>query len=650
MSKNELPISLCGIQVSLLEAEFISGGKISRDIPFDNRNDFIFLWGNDSLVVRVSTYNERLACTGNTKGIRRPVTIIISEAESGSTLAMKSAYVCYGSNQLSSELLTRVCVDYDDIKFGANYKIAVIDNGTGLELGRKPLRFFRTYDHLSRHISGTYKSACAGIISGLGDTLLRAFKAEDNDLAYVKFDMAVPNLNHNTVLPEVEVRIHYADGSIDNAFLQPEIDGCDLLGERHVSFKMAIDTTPECLGIAYAELVCLDYPVAGFVFSTAHPTVKGAWPASCMDTLEDYIPELAAERFEREINAGVPAATPAPSIIEDDSFDQMVDAFIESEKQALADEGINVDDIDNDCQPEDEEPMPPSITIQPSALESLDNLTGLTAVKEKLRAYEKFVIFNNMRRSSGLPTLDLPLHAMFCGSPGTGKTTVAKRMGSMLKQAGVLSKGHVVVKERATLLGKYYSMEESNTLKAIQEAQGGILLIDEAYQLYQPNDPRDPGKFVIEALMTALADESKRDWMLILAGYTDEMMKMFEMNPGLKSRIPESNIYVFDDFSEGELMEIAENYLQRTGYTLTSEAKSALNSRLSVDYRGRDKSFGNARHVLNMIQTEILPAMASRVVSAERCDAEALCQIQACDIPRPSAPASAPRPRIGFRA
>lgn len=132
-------------------------------------------------------------------------------------------------------------------------------------------------------------------------------------------------------------------------------------------------------------------------------------------------------------------------------------------------------------------------------------MTGLQSVKEK-----HLVLFNKKRQELDLPTLKLPLHAMFWGSPGTGKTTVAKRMGLMLRRAGVLSKGHVIIKERATLLGPYYSNEETNTQAAIDEAQGGILFIDEAYQLYQPNDPRDPGKFVIEALITALADESRR--------------------------------------------------------------------------------------------------------------------------------------------
>lgn len=333
------------------------------------------------------------------------------------------------------------------------------------------------------------------------------------------------------------------------------------------------------------------------------------------------------------------------SLITDDDFEKALEEFISSQQESEeAEEEVAAKEPENiaESQPVNEEPVSP--------LKALDNLTGLRSVKQKIIEYENLVLFNKKRRECELPTLDLPLHSMFCGSPGTGKTTVAKRMGLMLRRAGILSKGHVVVKERATLLGPCYSNEETNTREAIEQAQGGILFIDEAYQLYQPNDPKDPGKFVIEALMTALADGSKRDWMLILAGYTDEMKKMFEMNPGLKSRIPESNIYVFDDFSEDELMEIAERYLERNRYSMTEDAKIALATRLGDDYHNRDRHFGNARHVINLIQTEILPSMASRVVGLENPDTQSLSLIHSCDIPKPKNHDRRNRPKIGYCA
>lgn len=347
--------------------------------------------------------------------------------------------------------------------------------------------------------------------------------------------------------------------------------------------------------------------------------------------------ETDADNPAQETNDGEEAFT-------DEDFERLLDEFIASEMTACqTDEceaetagGAEADDNKDGA----EEPL----------LASMEHLTGLKSVKEKLTAYEKTMRFNKARMAHALPVMNAPLHAMFLGSPGTGKTTVAKLMGSMLAKAGMLSTGHVVVRERATLLGPNYSMEETNTLKAIEEAQGGVLFIDEAYQLYQPNDPRDPGRFVIETLLTALADEQQRDWMLILAGYPEEMRRMFDMNPGFKSRIPDSNIYVFDDFTEPELMEIAERYLERHRFTLSSEARQALWARLAADFARRGRNLGNARYVMNLIQTEILPAMAARVIELGLTDVQSLTEIQAADIPLPVRTLIPSRPRIGFCA
>lgn len=339
-------------------------------------------------------------------------------------------------------------------------------------------------------------------------------------------------------------------------------------------------------------------------------------------------------------------------LFSDSDFDRALNEFISlhmSEDQDDAD----IEDTDSDnkgVSPEPDYEEVSDLKKEESFMSAINKLTGLKSVKEKLCLYEKLVRFNKMREDAGLATYRVPLHAIFLGSPGTGKTTAARRMGIMLRKAGVLSKGHVVVRERATLVGKVYGSEEEKTLEALEEAKGGILFIDEAYQLYQPNDPRDPSRMVIETLMTALADECNRDWMLILAGYKDEMLRMFDMNPGLKSRIPESNIYIFEDFSEAELMEIAENYLNYNQYTMTSDAQDAIRRRLSSDYACRDKTFGNARHVINLIQTEILPSMASRVVDQENNDVESSSLIKSCDIPISKNLTQRSRPKIGYCA
>lgn len=114
-------------------------------------------------------------------------------------------------------------------------------------------------------------------------------------------------------------------------------------------------------------------------------------------------------------------------------------------------------------------------------------------------------------------------------------------------------------------------------MAAMKRAQGGILFIDEAYSLYKPEDPKDPGINVLETLLTALADESNRDWMLLLAGYPAPMKGLLSCNPGLDSRIPETNRYYFDDYSVDELMQIADLYCKRKCYQLTTEARKLYN-------------------------------------------------------------------------
>ena len=191
--------------------------------------------------------------------------------------------------------------------------------------------------------------------------------------------------------------------------------------------------------------------------------------------------------------------------------------------------------------------------------EVLKALIGLSQVKEQMATYRDMVRMAIQRRQNGLSVPPISLHAAFMGNPGTGKTTVARLYGAMLKELGLLSSGHIVYKERSLLTGQNYSSEQELTLQAIQEAQGGVLFIDEAHNLYNPNDPRDPGKNVIQTLLTALSDEQKNDWALLLAGYPDGITRLFSIDQGLPSRIPERNRYYFQDYTADELMQIADS-------------------------------------------------------------------------------------------
>ncbi len=487
-----------------------------------------------------------------------------------------------------------------------------------------------------------------GIRHALSKDLFRSLCTEDGYDYYVRFNIS-HRLGYNlNIMPEVEVRLHYPDGvTREIYFREPQCRDMESYKMNRRWVEIPFITISNINGVFYAELLCMGHPIGGFVFSTTWPDQKGPWYAGNIEPLGEYDPETAVrtlmERMDvAEITLPLDECFEEPEA--EDNFDKLLEDFIRTQTDEDSDTDVETSDeatAESHVEDDGEEPL----------FAALDKLTGIRAVKDRLSTYERMMLFNKMRSDKGLPLATTPLHAMFLGSPGTGKTTVAKLMGDMLRRTGVLSRGHVVVKERATLLGQNYNSESEKTLAAIEEARGGILFIDEAYQLYQPDDPRDPGKFVIETLLTALSDTSRRDWALVLAGYPDEMRRMFEMNPGFKSRIPDSNIYLFEDFTGDELLEIAERYLADLHYTLSVDAHSALKARLMRDHACKDKSFGNARHVLNLIQTEILLAMAVRVTGNPDADEKSLTEIQASDIPGITDPISTTlRPRIGFVA
>ncbi len=265
------------------------------------------------------------------------------------------------------------------------------------------------------------------------------------------------------------------------------------------------------------------------------------------------------------------------------------------------------------------------------ARKKLDELIGLKRIKEKIDALKEVNKFGLLRQQAGLSYKRQSLHSCFIGGSGTGKTTVAGLIGQIYKEMGLLSKGHVVYEERSTLIGRYYDSELRETERALRNAEGGILFIDEAYSLYVEDDPRDPGHKVIEALLTALSDEKNRDWMLVLAGYPDQMEKMLNSNQGLKSRV--SDVFYFDDMTKDELTEVADLYCRRNDFILTPEARRSLESVIANDYACRTRSFGNARYVNNLLEKQVIPAMANRLCGLRGLSQKQLMTIEKEDIP-----------------
>ena len=235
------------------------------------------------------------------------------------------------------------------------------------------------------------------------------------------------------------------------------------------------------------------------------------------------------------------------------------------------------------------------------------------------------------REEAGLPVKRPALHARFLGNPGTGKTTVARLLGQIYKEMGLLSSGHVVLEERKNMIGRYYDSEGQAVENALNRARGGILLIDEAYNLYVENDDKDPGRRILEYLLTALADENNRDWMLILAGYPKEMKTMLESNPGIESRV--SEIFEFEDLGVDELLQVAELYCDDNKYELSEDARERLKAVMTRDVAAKDKNFGNGRYVNKLMETAINTRMATRLSKVDSPTYDQLVTIEADDIP-----------------
>lgn len=620
-------------------------------LDFDLRHDFILDQEFAGIAAELHFENTRYKTS---EGTRRKVTLQLFDATDRVLLTSKQMTV----RMKGTDILTRLFVSFpfDETEYvsGHAYRLLVRDDNSGALLGEG---CFRTYG-IGQYGNPTkwYEPLAGGVVPAGESEMQKSYDAasRDNKNFRIRFEVSnnIPAPRPDT-FPELEVRIYYPNGANGANVM------VDFIEPRYAyrgDFTYIVDYPFAALerykGVCYVELLCMDHPIAGFVFST-ETDIEGKWTGELLQPLDDYDYAAACRRYNESISDD----TEDSEEITDKEYDDFLDAFIPADfKEADSSNESEEQDTADDSE-ESEEPYISENSLIFDDISELDNsdpiaeladLTGLQSVKEKIIAYDKVMRFCMLRASKGLELFHAPLHAMFLGSPGTGKTTVAKLMGKMLKRAGVLSSGHVVMKERSTLIGQYYSSEAEKTLEAIEKAQGGILFIDEAHSLFQPNDPKDPGKFVIEALLTALADPEKDDWMLILAGYSDGMKKLFDLNPGFKSRIPDTNIYTFEDYSEEELMEIAERRLDFLDFTLSPDAHAALRRRLATDYAQRDEKFGNARHVMNLIHTEILPAMAVRVMDAGLTDPHFLSEILPCDIPIAAPKSTTHRKSVGF--
>ncbi len=230
-------------------------------------------------------------------------------------------------------------------------------------------------------------------------------------------------------------------------------------------------------------------------------------------------------------------------------------------------------------------------------LDKLDQeLVGLKSVKTRIREIAALLLVEQMRRSFSLTTQPPTLHMSFTGPPGTGKTTVAMRMATILHRLGYVRRGHLVAVTRDDLVGQYIGHTAPKTKEILKRAMGGVLFIDEAYYLYRQENERDYGQEAIEILLQIM-ETQREDLVVILAGYKDRMETFFSSNPGFSSRI--AHHLDFPDYSLEELLAIAQLMLAEQMYRLSPEAQSAFEAYLQR--RMQMPRFSNARSVRNAI-------------------------------------------------
>lgn len=282
-------------------------------------------------------------------------------------------------------------------------------------------------------------------------------------------------------------------------------------------------------------------------------------------------------------------------------------------------------------------------------LAKLDALTGLTEVKKNIRDHINYLNFIKLRQEKGFEESGkISLHSVFTGNPGTGKTTVVNMLGKIYKKMGLLTKGHVTEVDRADLVGEYIGQTAPKTRKAIEQAKGGILFVDEAYSLARlGDDAKDFGKEVIEILLKEMSD-GDGDIAIMVAGYPKEMDTFIESNPGLKSRF--SHYYHFDDYLPDELYEIASKAAEKKGVHMTPDARKFLEEQFIELYRTRDHSFGNARMAIGVVE-EAKMEMGLRLMKVQDFSAlnkEALSTIELQDMEKAFGGRKKKRPNLGI--
>jgi len=261
------------------------------------------------------------------------------------------------------------------------------------------------------------------------------------------------------------------------------------------------------------------------------------------------------------------------------------------------------------------------------ALDELDSLVGLEGVKAEVRKIVNKEKVDAARKAQGLPVAPRSLHMIFTGNPGTGKTTVARLLARIFRALGIVEKGQLVEVDRSGLVGRYMGETATKTSEKVDEALGGVLFVDEAYQLCT-SDTDDYGKEAIATLLKRMEDERDR-LIVIAAGYTDEMRDFLGANSGLASRF---GIKIeFADYTVPELARIFRQQAAKNKYTLSGELDEGLEAAIEKLTRHRDKMFGNARFARQLFE-DATGRQADRIAESGKFEGPELATLEMSDL------------------
>jgi hypothetical protein len=273
---------------------------------------------------------------------------------------------------------------------------------------------------------------------------------------------------------------------------------------------------------------------------------------------------------------------------------------------------------------EEEMPLEPPEPLE-DVLAELDGLIGLGAVKEEVKLLTALLRVQKLRRERDLPVVDSTKHLIFSGNPGTGKTTVGRLLARIYRSLGVVERGQLVEVDRAGLVAGFVGQTATKVTEVFDSADGGVLLIDEAYSLTRGGE-KDFGREAIDAIVKNVED--RRDSMVvILAGYPKEMAELVATNPGFQSRFPKT--IHFPDYDDGELVAILELIAAKGRYDLTDEAREAAEAWFGAHERGR--GFGNGRLARNLFEAAV-SRHATRLVEVAEPTDEQLTTLEVADI------------------